>query len=65
MLGRLQRLRRQEEMWRKRGFELFDQGMREEDAAIARLSSESTNVERQECREGRTHTEEGQRKSDL
>lgn len=49
VLGRLQRLRRQEEMWRKRGFELFERGMQEEDAVIENAASESSVVARQQC----------------
>lgn len=35
LLGRVQRLRRQEEAWRKKGLELFERGMVEEDAVVA------------------------------
>ena len=49
VLGRLQRLRRQEELLRKKGFELFERGMQEEDAAIAREASDAAVVVRQQC----------------
>ena len=49
VLGRLQRLRRQEDLWRKKGLELFERGMQEEDAVIDRESSEAAASERQQC----------------
>lgn len=48
-LGRLDRLRKQESSLRDRGFAMFERGMQEEDAAIARESSDTAAVERQQC----------------
>ena len=48
VLGRLQRSRRQEEIWRKKGLELFERGMQEEDAAIAHEASDTAVIERQQ-----------------